>query len=155
MIVFFIMEVVTNRGFKGFWKSILRFGAVSIVLILAVNAFRDTGYFGIETYVPDSDNVQSVTIEYVIRNSVDRREVTQTFTDKTQIESITEFHREALKLNDIHKDSYSSAISSYTIYMYSFTLSYSMKSGRTVTRNYRYLTESIIPDFVEIPRDSL
>ncbi len=62
-IIFFIMDIIANRGFKKFWVSIIRFVATLIVMIVGVALVGFTDGFGMVTYVPNASSISSVTIE--------------------------------------------------------------------------------------------
>lgn len=62
-IVFFIMDIIANRGFKKFWVSIIRFVATMVVMIVAVSLVEFTDGFGMVRYVPNPSSIASVTIE--------------------------------------------------------------------------------------------
>ena len=61
-IVFFIMDIIANRGFKKFWVSVIRFVATMVVMIVAVSLVGFTGGFGMVKYVPNASSISSVSI---------------------------------------------------------------------------------------------
>lgn len=94
-IVYFICEVIANRGFKKFGWSILRYigtvcGVVALCLIL-----KGTKGFDIENRVPTALSIKSATISYSGIYQTDYNDVT--FTDKQSIETIINFHKDAVK----------------------------------------------------------
>lgn len=62
-IVFFIMDIIANRGFKKFWVSIIRFAATMVVMVALVGIVNATDAFGMVYYVPKAENIHSVTVE--------------------------------------------------------------------------------------------
>lgn len=61
-IVFFIMDIIANRGFRKFWVSVIRFVATMVVMIVAVSLVGFTGGFGMVKYVPNASSISSVSI---------------------------------------------------------------------------------------------
>lgn len=105
-IVYFVLEVITNRGFKKFGWSILRYvctvcGVVVIALIL-----KGTKGFGIENRVPSASSIKSVSVNYegIYANNVytssyigiDEDE-NITYTDRDVIDAVIAMHKDAVK----------------------------------------------------------
>lgn len=62
-IVYLVMDVIANRGFRHFAKTILRFGMISAVVLTLILPTRFTNGFGYITRVPDLENIESVTVD--------------------------------------------------------------------------------------------
>lgn len=69
-IVWLIIEVITNRGFKKIWKAGIRYAITLSVIFAATLIVANTEGFGVIYKVPDVDDVKSVSILYrgVYRN---------------------------------------------------------------------------------------
>lgn len=63
-IVYLILEVATNRGFKKVWLSLIKYAGVMAASVLIVFAAQKTEGFGMVTRVPDASNVESIDIHY-------------------------------------------------------------------------------------------
>lgn len=61
-IIYLLAEVVTNRGFKKFHWSILRYAATAVASLLIMGLVNLSDGFGVEKKVPDVDSVKSVTV---------------------------------------------------------------------------------------------
>ena len=131
----------TTRVFR--LKSILRCGALMAVCALVlVAAFLDP--FGIESWVPEVEDVESVTIadgHYSYHQGV------MTLEDPADIQKIIDIHQERLEDMDTYdSDQIIHAATAEQIpydhtsdrmdFSMQFTLTYQMKNGRTVNRYY-------------------
>lgn len=159
-IVYFICEVITNRGFKKFGWSILRYvGTVCGVIVICL-ILKGTKGFGIENKVPNPSSVKSVTIDYSGIYQYGGNNVT--FKDKQSIEDIINFHKDAVENRfnsyipnnyyddygyeypesdytadyDVTKSSYSSYTPNYHDYYNRITITYNTKLGSKISREY-------------------
>lgn len=151
----FIMEVITRRGFKRFWTAIVGFAATICVVFLICVICRITDGFGASRYVPAAISVESVSVD--LNNSSllpDEIDSNVEFSDKDVIKAVTAFHKEAVDRHynfddytyniteNIHNDStnrydkQSVEITYHTIY------------GSTVMREYSVMS-SMLSDMVE------
>lgn len=102
-IVYFICEVISNRGFKGFGWSILRYIATVCGVVVLCLILKGTKGFGIENRVPSINSIKSVSISYngIYSNEeyygypYEKNEVT--FSDKETIQTIIDFHKDAVE----------------------------------------------------------
>lgn len=153
-IVYFICEVITNRGFKKFGFSVLRYigtvcGVVAFCLIL-----KGTNGFGMENNVPSASFVESVTIRYggIYNDSPDD----VTFTDKQSIQTVIEFHKDAIanRFNSyIPEDYYNYDYDNYDIYnkyidyndyYNNIKVVYNTRFGSKIYRRYKISFEQLM-----------
>ena len=120
-IVFLIFEVVTNRGFKKLWKSAVKY-VVIVAAVLGVNFISNaTDGFGIVNKVPSAGSVSSVMVSTSYGT-----EIGYTFSETENIQ----------KIIDIHKYCLESRNADYENGVYSFDITYKLKSGGNMTRRY-------------------
>lgn len=134
-IVWFIMEVITRRGFKKFWQAGLGFGAAVISVIVLCSLFSSTKGFGMAKKVPSTASVESIAIRDDI---TDHRKMV--FRDKKVIEEAVKLHEELVDrhfnqeeytYNTVNFDEYYPNTVDDSIY-----LQYSTYTGSTVSREY-------------------
>lgn len=134
-IVWFIMEVITRRGFKKFWQAGLGFGAAVISVIVLCSLFSSTKGFGIAKKVPSTASVESIAIRDDI---TDYRKMI--FRDKKVIEEAVKLHEELVDrhfnqeeytYNTVKFDEYYPNTVDDSIY-----LQYSTYTGSTISREY-------------------
>lgn len=134
-IVWFIMEVITRRGFKKFWQAGLGFGAAVISVIVLCSLFSSTKGFGMAKKVPSTASVESIAIRDDI---TDHRKMV--FRDKKVIEEAVKLHEELVDrhfnqeeytYNTVNFDEYYPNTVDDTIY-----LQYSTYTGSTISREY-------------------
>ncbi len=174
-ITYLIFEVVTNRGFKKFWLSIIRYAAtlacVAGIYFLVVN----TGGFGAETRIPVAANVSKVTISYHgyfnVNNSRynyrsgSNQNTELTLKDKENIQTIIDAHTSRIdnfkkygegfiyedRISSLpaeigYEKAYSGKSYSQQSYYGDFEVTYTLKSGGIIKRSY----DRISYDEVEI-----
>ena len=129
----FIMEVITRRGFKKFWQAGIGFAAAVISVVILCNVFTATKGFGMAKNVPSAASVESVTIscsdlsELVIR---DRKVIEETV--KLHKELVDRhFNQENYSYNTVNNPDY------YRTYDSDISIDYSTYTGSTITRDYR------------------
>lgn len=123
----------TKRGMAGL--------AVSLAMVVTFLGFVNNGFFGFESYVPDTEDIESVTVNY----TGDYSYVNEIYTNEN---SSAVYHRsrsyttftapeEIDMVRDIH-----SAMVSYIgeneveVFYKSLSFEYKLKNGQTVKRNY-------------------
>ena len=155
-IVYFICEVITNRGFKKFGFSVLRYigtvcGVVAFCMIL-----KGTNGFGMENNVPSISSVKSVTISYGgIYNEDGITDVT--FTDKQSIQTIIDFHKDATSnrftsyipddyynYDDDYASKSNSVYQNCNDYYNNVEIVYNTKFGNKISRNYPISFEQLM-----------
>lgn len=105
------------KVFQG--KQFVGFGLVFLAIIVSIVLMK-VDAFGIESYVPKADKVESVSVSGSVR---------LTLTEEEDIEKITRAHKHIVEHLNYDRNGYYVSIC------------YTMKSGKTVTRNY------MTPDF--------
>lgn len=155
-IVYLVLEVITNRGFKGFWKSAVRYGVTYISVILVLATLIGTECFGLPYLVPSADSVKSVDLSYPGQYSVfDSLYVNPynrynmyhsaiTFTEKESIQAINDMHKTQV-------EDYKKAVEEYAqnkgdpfanervdnyYYMTNISLEYHLNTGLKIIRQY-------------------
>lgn len=64
VIVYVILEVAANRGFKKIWLSLIKYAGVMAASVLIIFAAQETEGFGMVTRVPDISQVKYVELNY-------------------------------------------------------------------------------------------
>ncbi|MDO4982658.1 MAG: hypothetical protein Q4E35_03775 [Eubacteriales bacterium] len=132
---YFAAQMLLDRSlrvFHGHWKGFIVF--TLIILVLAVGCECDM--FGFERYVPDAEEVESVTLYY----SMDTE-----YKEPENIEKITELHRQII---DSKKNN--ELVTADIDYL---GIGYTLKNGKTLTRSYtinRELNGESSPDLYAI-----
>ena len=156
-IVYMIFEVITNRGFKKFYKSVIKFViTLAGIFIIAMLSYLTNG-FGAENHIPSLNSIKSASVNYFgydkfINSNHYINYYNINFTDKKALECIKEVQKSAIDLhksgefndNDIYYDYYSSYSyltennSKYYIDYprYPLSISYNLKNGSHIYRQY-------------------
>lgn len=110
LIVYMIFEVITNRGFKKIYKSLIRY-AVTMVAVLAVCIIAEgTKGFGVENRIPSMNSVKSVELSYqgfdrsvvleygyVTDYFINGKKYERNYDQKEIIETVLELHEDILE----------------------------------------------------------
>lgn len=127
----FIMEVITRRGFKKFWQAGVGFVLCVISVIAVCKICEATDGFGMARSVPSSLTVESVIIDDV------------TYKNKDVIKKTIELHHELVDRH-FHSDNYEytpaeagDGIIAYDDYL---EITYKTVTGSTIMREYRVPT---------------
>jgi len=147
-IIFMIFEVVTNRGFKKFWMSIIKYAATFVAVIAIIKACEVTDGFGAVTRVPSVSSVKSIEIDYggfygdfdlVYDNATGKTMPNYIIKDKTNIETVVNAHQAIV---DFYKSEHE-VFDQYGNYNYdrmasnnTLTITYNLKTGGSFTREY-------------------
>ncbi len=140
-IVYTIFEVVTNRGFKRFWLSIVKYAATCIAIVAVIFVCNKTDGFGAVQRVPSASAVKSIELGYtgfygdfsVIYNSYNRSASTYLLKDKANIEAVVNAHQAIIDYyNENGVDYENNAYTSVN----SVTITYNLKTGGSFTRSY-------------------
>ncbi|MCM1329840.1 MAG: hypothetical protein NC253_10415 [Ruminococcus sp.] len=138
-IVYFILEVIANRGFRKIWLSIFKYAGVMICSVLIVIAAQKTEGFGMVTRVPDVSQVSYAEIEY--SGFYDRfylpygyneetgvyEQTLLKFSETENIETIINAHQTAV---DNRNGEYRASVTG------GFNVTYHLKNGSTMKRHY-------------------
>ncbi len=163
-ITYLIFEVVTNRGFKKFWLSVIRYAATLVCVTGIYFLVVNTGGFGAETRIPVASNISKVTISYngyfnvnndrYYYRSSNKEGIT--LKDRENIETVIDAHTSRIdnfkKYGEdfIYGDRYSSE-GDYPIgypgksyspqsYYSNFEVTYTLKSGGIIKRSYERIS---------------
>lgn len=149
-ILFFIIEVITKRGFTRFWESILRY-AISIAAVFGFFLICQNTYgFGCADYVPREAAVDSVSI-----SSYDMTAYSDMiFDDKEVIRETVRLHESIIAQQNSEDSDYGNIVSQskiisydsdpeiYTHYAYDYiSITYYLKNGSTVIRDYELTSD--------------
>lgn len=143
-ILFFILEVITKRGFKRIWASALRFAASIACVIVFFSICKSTEGFGCKTYVPREAAVDSVSITGYDSISLGN----MICDDEDIIRETIRLHESVIaRLNEYESDS-DNIISESTLRSFNskpeiycisdpnyITVTYYLKNGTTVVRD--------------------
>ncbi len=128
----FIMEVITRRGFKKFWQAGIGFAAAVISVVILCNVFTATKGFGMAKNVPSAASVESVTISCIGCSELIIR-------DRNVIEETVKLHKELVDRH-FNQENYSyntvNNLRYYNIEDTDISIDYSTYTGSTITRDY-------------------
>ncbi|MBD5146369.1 MAG: hypothetical protein HDT21_10760 [Ruminococcus sp.] len=170
-IVYMIFEVVTNRGFKRFWLSILKYAATFLAAFGVIYVGAKTEGFGAVSRVPSLSSVTSVEVNgYAMSGSYnffdymgwnanvydatknadvyfDDRNAPMVFTDKENIGIILDAHKAMIDFYDRYKtDDFTGGrydhLSDYSSSYADITIRYNLKGGGSLTRSYLYYDQA-------------
>lgn len=133
----FIMEVITRRGFKKFWQAGIGFAASVISVLLACQLCIVTDGFGMSKNVPSSLTVESVDIR--LENLTNYNYIK--FNDKAVIKEAIALHQEAVDRH-FNSDDYTyeplpeSDLNYALNYDSVINLKYSTYAGTSIMREY-------------------
>lgn len=148
ILIYTIIEVILNRGFKSLIKSI-PMGVVMVAVMSASTLVILMGGFGYENRVPDVENIESLEISYMgrfddfhifdaipIENSSDWNYQTVRsvkLTDPEMIAAVVNYHQEVVDVK--YQRDYSHFDEDQTVYA-DTSIKYHLKNGKTMQRNY-------------------
>lgn len=130
----FIMEVITRRGFKKFWQAGLGFAAAVVSVIVVCKIFDATNGLGMAKKVPSAMSVESIAVSNEILPSY-----TMVFKDKKVIEESVKLHKELVDRHFNPDDYDYEPINDKADYIYTdimISLNYSTFTGSSVMRQY-------------------
>ncbi len=128
-----IYGTVTNRGFKGIWRSVIM-GGVSAVVLIAVAISGVTGGFGYTNRIPDSSKIKNVSVSAFDENI--------TFYDPQQV---LDLHKAILNTNAVDFN-YSVPYSQrQTINFY-----YELQNGSTMLREFTVVESKVADELLKI-----
>lgn len=144
-ILFFIVEVITKRGFTRFWESILRFGISLAAVFSFFFVCQNTEGFGCSEYVPREAAVSSVSFD-----SYDMITFSTVYKDEAVIKETVQLHESIIARKDAVEKGADNIISAgslsvfendpevYSLNNYGnyLTITYYLKNGSTVIREY-------------------
>lgn len=148
-IFYFILEVITNRGFKKFYFSVLRF-ASTVVSIVAISLLSNTtNGFGIYKYVPSPAGVSKVclsTNNYGYSNDEYTLLGDELYSDRNIIKAVTQLQKSYIEKSEHYSD-YDMILAQDEENVIDNTkpleIVYYMKNGNIVTRKYDVLIDDL------------
>ena len=163
---YFVAEILMQKSFRVFRRSWKGFVMIS-VCIVALLAALDYDLFGYETYIPAADEIDNVVINYIEgdRGADDEEMILRVLALHEQIIAEKE-NQEALQVES-ERFYYGEPVSDKVIHGHSCKLTYNLKNGETVTRQYHLAYEfwdgqndlenadSLISNFAEIYNDPI
>lgn len=161
-IVYMIFEVITNRGFKKFYKSAVKFVVTMFAILIVGLVSSATRGFGAEGRIPSVNSVKSVDVNYAgfyrMVSGYSYCDDALVFTDKKAIECVINAQRSALEtyksgsyyrgyfFDDMYGLRY--ADRDYDVDVdyprYAFYITYNMKNGSHIHREYRLTQEQVL-----------
>lgn len=141
-VIYFIIEVISNRGFKKFWKAVVRFGVSVAAVFCIVGLCKESGGFGMATYVPSKSAVSSVEL-YIDSNSSIYNNINIIFNDTDVINAAIDAHRDIIDRHlSVDKDETydADAVVSDSDYI---DIIYHKKNGLTTRRSYQTSNEEL------------
>ena len=124
-----IYGVVTNRGFKKFGHSLIM-GGISALIIATVFTIGVTGGFGFSSRIPEAEDVDIVI--------VDAFDESISFENS---EKAIDLHKQLIEASDVKEVTQDT----YNSHKRNIRLTYSLKNGKTLTREY-YVETSLAED---------
>ncbi|MDE5946493.1 MAG: hypothetical protein K2G63_04200 [Oscillospiraceae bacterium] len=146
-IFYFILEVITNRGFKKFYYSVFRF-AGTVVSIVAIGLLSNaTNGFGIYKYVPSPAGVSEVYLStYFYGYSSEALLRNESYSDRNIIKAVTQLQKSYIEKSENYSDyDIVSAQNENNVIDNTEPLEiiYYMKNGNVVTRKYNVLVDDL------------
>lgn len=163
-VAYTIIQLIFAKGFKGFLKGLIPYGAMILCFALYFTSLS-TGFFGYESYVPNINEVKSVSFNsdqklYINGVNILEHEIT----DKKIIKKTIDAHKQELKdakpiynkanmfnranvgINQNDTNAYDSVFEQYTINGdNNFTITYTLNDGRKISRAYN--------NYYQLPND--
>lgn len=149
-IVFFIMEIISNRGFKKFWLSILKFAGTITCIYAVLLLCHATNGFGVNKYVPLESAVDNVIIDFdntstynlPIRNKHTIHDVVSLheIVIKEKYEDKNTSHKE-IPESELDQRIKNGALATYN--RNNISITYYLKNGSILTREYNVSDEQM------------
>lgn len=142
-IVYLIAEVITNRGFKRFGWSVLRYTMTIALSSLFILVLRNTNLFGFETRLPSANNIKYAEISYSgYYNNFGLPSVDQYYYRSNMVETPKYYNAEDIEIiTNLHEqiiNDHKNGVEYNNSYSYStIEINYTMKFGLPMIREYR------------------
>ncbi|MGN0666671.1 MAG: hypothetical protein ACI4KF_09125 [Huintestinicola sp.] len=131
-IMYMILDVITNRGFRKFGFTVIRYAVTTGCCIGAFALIKGTGCFGAGNYIPSVDSVSKVYISYdgcysdsSYYSVLDSLTDSSCISDPDNIRTVVEAHKSIIGSEQSDKHYYKD-----------ISFVYKLKNGRTVVRHY-------------------
>lgn len=155
-IVYLVFEVITNRGFKKIWISVIRY-AVTLGCVTGLYfLITETGGFGMETRVPSADSVKSVVIDYqgywnTLSGYGQGSDFSIILKDKENIETIVKAHQQIVNNGNPYEnyEHYQNSVvlqdpAKRVISNGGIEIKYNLKNGMQMIRKYNVLSYDVM-----------
>ena len=134
-IVYLVMHVVRNRGFGKIIKGVVICAFTILGSIGSFLLIKETEAFGAGSFVPEADSVKKAEINYGGSLTNISNYSSAEITDPASLEILTKAHSEAIEYTNIY-NRYGNPDFYDTVFHQGLTVCYTLKSGRTVVRQY-------------------
>lgn len=154
LIAYIIIQIIFAHGFTGFLKGLIPYGAMLICFAVLFSSLH-FGWFGFETYVPDVNDIKSVSfttsnpiyingVNITAHEVYDKKVIEDTVKAHKKIISIESFKDrkmlERTKVNYLYEKNNESDIKELGTDALNFNVTYTLKNGIKVQRNYSNFT---------------
>lgn len=143
-----IIQLIFGRGFKGFLKGLIPYGAMMLCFAILFTTLS-FGFFGYDSYVPKADEVKSVSFNDGQKYYVDGVNILKHETsDKNVIDRTIKAHKVQVMNKDKYSKEHMLKRANFSIFNDldhfdetpdNFIVTYTLKNGSKVTRNYSTL----------------
>ncbi len=131
-----IYGVISNRGFKRVWRSVVM-GGVATAITSLVAVIGVTGAFGYSSRVPDAKSVEKVSLE-----------IKGEYIEISDIDSIIAFHSDIVNKN-------AAVYTTSNVYWRNrVSLVYQLKNGTTMSRAFYIKTDAVTDSLLKIYTDT-
>lgn len=161
-IAYMIIQLVFARGFSGFLKGLIPYGAMLLCFAIYFTSMC-TGFFGYDNYVPELDEIESVSFNAdAPAYFVDGVNILEhNITDKEVIKKAVKAHKDELKYKSsfdkahmldrlsLFTDDYDNIYNTFSEDgepFYRYHITYKLKNGNTVSRVYDNVYANQIDD---------
>lgn len=148
LVAYTIIQLIFARGFKGFLTGLIPYGAMILCFAVYFTSLS-FGFFGYESYIPKAEDVKSVSFNSDKEYYVDGVNILKhKSTDKNLIDKTIKAHKvQIMNKNEYNKEHMLKRIN-FSLFNNewdnidgpdNFNVTYTLKNGSKVTRNYRPL----------------
>jgi ABC-2 type transport system permease protein len=123
LVLFFVAEMFVEKSFRVFKRKIAVEAVSCVALLLVGSAMLQFDVFGIESYVPEPEEIMQATMDL---------SGSYVFTEQDELEAVTDVHQYIVDQIPELKKGYDES----SVYCQYVSISYVLKSGKFVTRRY-------------------
>lgn len=148
LVSYTIIQLIFARGFKGFLKGLIPYGAMILCFVVYFTSLS-FGFFGYESYIPKAEDVKSVSFNSDKEYYVDGVNILKhESTDKNLIDKTIKAHKVQIMNKDEYNKEHMLKRINFSLFNNeednidgpdNFNVTYTLKNGSKVTRNYRPL----------------
>ena len=136
-IIYISVEMLIRKSFRVFNKKMFIQCAGCIVVCYAVISLVKADAFGVESYVPDAEDVEYVTVN-------GEAEYNNVFDTEEEVKSIVDMHEKVIDNIDTIKREHVN-VTNDCIYQF-ITIEYTLKNGKEVKRDYTFICYEDVKD---------